>query len=476
MERILVSWIALENDFVKGRAEVNTDGPTANIHKHFFDYDNHYLLTTAKAKIDDTRLEFLLSYLNRKYNHSIKPVFLDISDVIDIKEIKSKVSEFLLSKRKCKIEIFISPGTPAMQVAWYFAHYELGLNTTLFQVRPAKFTKENKPKRVDVDIEQSSFTSSIIIKEQMVDEYDEPEIKITPSIKPVFDLAYKIASTDRVRTLITGETGTGKEILARHIHNSSARSKHPFVPINCSALGDELLESRLFGHLKGAFTGAIRGSQGAFQDAEDGTIFLDEIGDISPKMQQTLLRVLQEKKVSRIGTTKEKDINVRIIAATNKDLISLCEEGQFRYDLYYRLAVAELRMPSLRERKKGEVRILLKFLINKKQKEFNKPKLKLQKDVENFIVNYSFPGNVREMENLIERLYVYTDGKVTMDDLPDRIINNAKGNSASLKLIDVGNHHIQKVLAMFPDNKQQVCRVLGISRNTLGSRIKKYNL
>ena len=355
MARVLISWIGTNNDFLEGKGSVNPHGPTSLVHRYFFNYDYHLLLSAKLNKEKDTPFEFLVNYLRRTYGHEIREQYMNLNDVIDLREIKAKVEKLLLEHRKDEIEIFVSPGTPTMQVAWYFTHLELGLKTKLFQIRPGKFTKTKLPEKIYIDFERSSITSSLIVKEELTNKPPDSKLLITNSIRPVYEMAKKVTAADNVTVLILGETGTGKEGLAKFIYENSPRANGPFITMNCSAMGDSLLESRLFGYAKGAFTDAKESKEGYFSDANGGTIFLDEIGDISPYMQQSLLRVLEEKEITRIGESKARKVDVRVIAATNKNLLRMCKENSFRLDLYYRLSVVDLTLPPLRERGTKEI-------------------------------------------------------------------------------------------------------------------------
>ncbi len=357
-----------------------------------------------------------------------------------------------------------------MQVAWYLANESLGIKTNLFQLRKAEYSKTGKPEQIWVKMEKSSYTSSLIIKQEKLDTPIEEKSLILDSLKGIYKRAEKIAGTDHVRVLITGETGTGKEILAQYIHTNSPRRNARFERINCSAFGNELLESRLFGYEKGAFTGATEKTPGLFHELDGGTILLDEIGDITPYMQQSLLRVIESGEILRVGSRKTETVDVRVIAATNKNLLNLCKENKFRYDLYYRLAVAEIRIPSLNEYEYDEKELLFDYLWKRSRKGFNKKGPKLSKKVKKLILTYSFPGNIREMENMIDGILAEADDEVQLSHLPERIVTPPR--ETSLKLIDVENANIRKVLQMFPDNKQQVCKVLGITINTLKAKIK----
>ncbi|MEK7585794.1 MAG: sigma-54 dependent transcriptional regulator [Patescibacteria group bacterium] len=474
MARILISWVATNNDFLEGKGKPNPDGPSCIVHKHFYDYDYHLLLSGKRNKDSDLSFEFLVNHLKREYQHEIREQFMNLNDVIDLKEIKAKVEKLLLEHRKDEIEIYISPGTSTMQVAWYFAHLELGLKTKLFQTRPGKFTKTKLPEKLYIDLERSNITSSLIIKEELVNKPTDGKLKITNSIKPVYKMAEKVAAADNVTVLILGETGTGKEGLARFIHENSPRSKGPFIPLNCAAMGESLLESRLFGYAKGAHNVAFKDKTGLFEDANGGTVFLDEIGDISPYMQQSLLRVLQEKEITRVGESKPKKVDVRVIAATNRNLLQMCKETLFRFDLYYRLSVVDLTLPPLRDRGIKEIEEIFEFILKKKKEEFNQPVPKFSKEIKKKLFSYSFPGNIRELENLIEKIYATVEGEVNDKSLPN--VFYELENEYSLKLIDVENNHIKKVLATCNNNLAQTSRVLGIARNTLDKRIKEFDL
>ncbi len=472
MGKILISWIAYENDFIKGKGTVNSDGPSCTVHKYFYlDYEYHLLLTASKSTEEDTKFQYLLNHLRNNYNHRIEEKALDIRDIINVGEICGKINALLYSLNEYEIDIFISPGTPAMQVAWYFAHEKLKLETNLFQIRKAEQTlSKNKPQQVWVDLDQSKIPTALLIREYHKNKKSDEQFKITKSLEPIYKLAEKVAATDKITVLILGDTGTGKEGLAEFIHNNSPRSKGRFIPINCAAIGDSLLESRLFGFAKGAFTGADKDTAGLFENASGGTIFLDEIGDISSYMQQSLLRVLQEKQIYRIGESISRPINVRVIAATNKDLVKLCSESKFRWDLYYRLSVVELTLPSLLERGSKEMEEILNFILQKKSLEYKTTLLKISSVVKKKILAYPFPGNIRELENLIERLYSTIEGEVTEESLPKKITTIERENS--LKLADVEKEHIKKVYEMYGKNAAKAAKILDISPGTMNTKLK----
>jgi len=285
--------------------------------------------------------------------------------------------------------------------------------------------------------------------------------------------AIKKASAISATALITGESGTGKELVARAIHYGSKRSAAPFVPINCGGIPENLLESELFGHVKGAFTGATRSRAGFFLTAEGGTIFLDEISETSLAMQVKLLRVLQDKEVSMIGSDKISRADVRIIAATNKDLQELVRKNFFREDLYFRLNVITIDIPPLRERG-DDILILVNHFLNKFSAEYDIDPPEFSEEVLSAFVHYSWPGNVRELENFMQRLLVMTDSKViTMSDLPSLMkftVQRKQGYDKTLAEIEA--EYIQKVLASVNGNKSKAAHILGIDRKTLYAKIE----
>ena len=472
--KIVISWLAYNNDFHEGK--VNTGGPTYQFHQNFFQHDRHILLSSTKA--DDTRLESLLNQIQRDFrDHLVEGKYMDVANVIDLEDILYKVKKLLQEYSEHQIDIFFSPGTSIMQLSWYICHTTLGLNTNLLQTWKGR--NSEKPSITSIKLEKTQVPQTYLAyqsQQQNSDYFDDEDYLITRSIRPVYENARKIAQTDNITTLIIGDTGTGKEHLAKYTHQHSDRRRQSFIPINCSAFHDQLLESRLFGHKKGAFTGADQNNMGLFMEAKGGTIFLDEIGDISPYMQQSLLRVLQEKEITPVGGKPQK-IDVRIIAATNRDLIRRCQQGEFRWDLYYRLTEAELELPSLQERGQQEKKELVEYFIKKQRLTLKKPReIKLNAEVKNIVMKYSFPGNVRELENLITRLYIFAEDQTQINKnlLPKRILAN--DDAGSLLLADIEKNHIQKVLRIYKGNQRQSALALGCVINTLKNKIDKYGI
>jgi transcriptional regulator with GAF, ATPase, and Fis domain len=326
------------------------------------------------------------------------------------------------------------------------------------------------------------------------------------SLREVFRTLDKVAPTDST-VLVTGESGTGKELLVRALHRKSPRRDKPFVPINCGAIPKELLESELFGHEKGAFTHAIHARPGRFELADSGTVFLDEIGEMDFSLQVKILRVLQEREIERVGGTGARKVNVRIVAATNRDLEEEVAAGRFREDLFYRLNVIPLHLPPLREREE-DVLLLIRHFLEHFCALKKRPVLKLGPEAAKALYAYPWPGNVRELENLAERLSILCDGNtIGLEDLPAKILNQA-GDVAALPLppraavplvqagfvwptvgdlreknlglkefLDVAEERLlTEALTLAEGVKNQAAEILGIKRTTLIEKLKKRNM
>ena len=273
--------------------------------------------------------------------------------------------------------------------------------------------------------------------------------------------------------IITGESGTGKELVARAIHANSSRKFFPLVSVHCGALSESLLESELFGHEKGAFTGAVYNRKGRFEMADSGTIFLDEIATISQKMQVELLRVLESKKFVRVGGNKEIASDFRVICATNRDLKTMVEKGLFREDLFYRLNVVNINVPPLRERI-DDIPLLVEYFIKKYCTSMNRPLITIEPAALKRLEEFSFPGNIRELENMIERAIVVGNGKkISLKDLP---LGREVVNPTFESLDDLEKHHISQILSKYEWNISATAKALKIDRVTLYNKIKKYDL
>ncbi len=305
--------------------------------------------------------------------------------------------------------------------------------------------------------------------------------------RKILETVRKVAQTD-ANVLISGESGTGKELIARAIHNLSYRADKPFVAVNIGAIPEEIIESELFGYVKGAFTGAERNKPGFFDEANSGTIFLDEIGEASPKLQVRLLRVIQEGEFFPVGSTKVKKVNVRIIAATNRELEELVKEGKFREDLYYRLNVVKINLPPLRERK-DDIPLLVNYFLKRMQLKYKSGEKFITKRVLNIFLKYDWPGNIRELENVIESMYILSVGNVIdVDVLPENIVKGMNLDTFTesdieevtpesvMTLDELERRYILKALEVFNWNKKRAAEALGIDASTLYRKLKSYGI
>lgn len=297
-------------------------------------------------------------------------------------------------------------------------------------------------------------------------------------IEQVIDLAQKVAKTDST-VLLTGETGTGKEVFAQAIHENSNRVGKSFVALNCSTFTKEILESELFGHKQGAFTGAVKDKKGFIEEANGGTLFLDEIGEMPIDLQAKLLRVLETSEYIPVGDTTPKKSNFRLIAATNRDLKTESDEHRFRSDLYFRLNIFEIKLPSLRERIK-DISVLTHYFVKQFSEKTNKKTLQVSDDFLQKLENYSWPGNIRELKNIIERSVILSNGDtLTSDVLPYEMQHQAEKSTKSMSAFSmqsVEKLHIQKVLNYTKGNKAETARLLEIGIATLYRKLEEYGI
>ncbi|MBU1078640.1 MAG: sigma-54 dependent transcriptional regulator [Spirochaetes bacterium] len=303
-------------------------------------------------------------------------------------------------------------------------------------------------------------------------------VGMSTEMEEVYKQINNILDNDAV-VLITGESGTGKELIARAIHFNGKRKDYPFIPVDCASIPETLIESELFGHEKGAYTGAMNKKIGKFELSNFGTIFLDEIGNLKPEVQSKLLRILQEQEFSRVGGNEKIKVDVRIISATNADLLGLIKEKQFREDLFYRLNVVPINLPPLRERK-GDIPLLTQHFLETFNKKFNK-KIKILKDAVDSFNQYNWPGNVRELENTIQRMILTcpTD-TITSNNLPENILHSEEtsgltGFQTGITLDENEKIVIKKTLIANNMNISKTAKVLGVTRKTLHNKLDKYN-
>ena len=297
--------------------------------------------------------------------------------------------------------------------------------------------------------------------------------------REVYDLTLQVAESD-ANILVMGESGTGKELIAGALHRNSPRRDKPFVSLNCAVLSDTLLESQLFGHVRGAFTGAVMNQKGLLEEADGGTLFLDEIGDVSPAVQAKLLRVTQEKDFIVLGSTRTRKVDVRFVAATNKDLMNEIREGRFREDLYYRLNVISINLPPLRERR-DDIEPLARHFLKASTRRMKKAVPGIDEDALQALLQYDWPGNVRELENVMERAVILArGGMITIGLLPlgarRETLPASTGAAPLVALDEIERRHITSILKETGSHKSRAAEILGISRKTLDRKIAEYRL
>src|SRR5437868_467475 len=374
--------------------------------------------------------------------------------------------------------------TPVLMIT---AHHDMA--TTILAMKAGAFDYIHKPidiQALDValdralEMRRASRGTDVLQLESARPVRMDDLVGTSPAMQQLFKDLGRVAAS-RASVLIQGESGTGKELVARVIHGYSAGQK-PFIGINCSAIVDTLLESELFGHEKGAFTGASQTKLGKFELAEDGSIFLDEIGELSPNLQAKLLRVLQEREVERVGGVRRIPIKARILAATNRDLAEEVRAGRFREDLYQRLKVVTLRLPALRERVE-DIPLLVEHLLVKVNQRLHKSLRRVPREVIERLQRRPWPGNVRELENVLTRAAVLSQGDMLLEDhlvdpgvtvRPESAKPPPATNDRIATLDEVERDHIVRVWALTKGHKGKTCQMLGISRPTLERKLKKY--
>lgn len=318
------------------------------------------------------------------------------------------------------------------------------------------------------------------LDQELIDAYQfEGMVGRSPLMLEVYAKIRRIAPHFRT-VLLTGATGTGKELVAKALHRLSPSARGPFVVCNCSALVDNLVESELFGYVRGAFTGATQDKVGMFEHADKGTIFLDEIGELAPAAQAKLLRVLQNRQVQRVGSLTPRNVDVRVIAATHRNLKTMVQEGRFREDLYYRLAVVEIGLPVLANRRE-DLPLLERYFIQKFSAEYDKPIAGLVRRAQSRLATYPWPGNVRELENVIGNACMMVDGNlIDIEDLPERfrgpLSGELGGDDAFLSLEELQRRHVLRVLEGVGGNKARAAEVLGIGRATIYQMLSRMKI
>lgn len=419
----------------------------------------------------------------------------------EIYEAAVKIVSELIKKygRDTLLTFHLSPGTPAMAAVWII------LAKTRFPAELIESSKEHGVRTASVPFDISAeFIPDLLRKPDR--ELERLSVGLSPEAPEFSDIIHqstvmkrviakaRLVAPRSVPVLIEGESGTGKELLARAIHRASPRRDNPFLPLNCGAIPSELIESELFGYEKGAFTGADRTRRGYFEEANNGTLFLDEVGELPLKAQVKLLRTLQEDEIIRVGSTKSLKIDVRIIAATNKNLMEEVSAGQFRSDLFYRLAVAILRLPPLRERP-GDLSLLIDELLKQVNKESEcEPGYhhkKISATAKNFLLNHKWPGNIRELLNTIRRTAIWSPGPtIALEEVKDAllpehlsagdgILNRPLGEGLNIQdiLASVSHHYLSRAMMEAHGNKSEAAKLLGLPNyQTLTNWLKRYGV
>ncbi len=350
------------------------------------------------------------------------------------------------------------------------------VETVMAATRGGAFDYIAKPFELDVmlDAVQRAEAARIGGEDEAADE-EMPEtemIGISPGMVEIYKTVSRVAPTDAT-VVIEGETGTGKELVARMIHRFSRRANHPFVPVDCASIAPSLLESELFGAMRGAFTGADRDRTGVFEAAHRGTVFLDEIGDVELNFQLKLLRFLQEREIRPVGAARSKEVDVRVLAATNRDLQGMVDDGKFREDLWFRLNVVRIIIPPLRERR-ADVPLLARFFVNKYNGRYNRD-VKLMDSGVRALQDYTWPGNVRQLQHVVERLIILTD-RIDAGTVREALTAMESRDKPVETLADAEEDQIRRVLTATGGNKSKAAQILGIERKTLYRKLERMKL
>ncbi|WP_227803898.1 sigma-54 interaction domain-containing protein [Marinomonas profundi] len=491
MEKVLVSWIG-EADLTSASANIPASGPISSTLSQL-SFDRVVLLCSYPASRSTPYFE----WLQRQTNCLIEHQQAKLVSPVHFESIYLSANGILqsLTDSQSAISILLSPGTPAMQAIWIL------LGKARYPVTFYQSSKEQGVQRVDIPFDisaeyrplatqlNSQQFATLSFESEVSNAAFENIVTQNPHLQRLKHQAHILADRD-VPVLIQGETGTGKELFARAIHNASARSGKPFVPVNCGAFPTELVDSILFGHKKGAFTGAIADRQGYFQQASGGTLFLDEFGELEPSVQVRLLRVLQEGVIMPVGATKEETVDVRIITATHRNLMQAIQEGQFREDLFYRVAVGVLTLPPLRERQ-GDVILLAQALLQEMAKQDVALKnKKISTNAKNIILAHAWPGNIRELRSTLLRASLWSsEEEISAEDIEQALFERPQNTTRLLDrdisqgidiqdiISEIVKHYIPKALAHSNGSKSKAAELLGLKNyQTLTNWMDKYNV
>lgn len=492
MKRILISWIG-NKDFESCQLD-GGEGPILAALRNVRP-DLVYLLYNQP----DDEVSPYVTWLRERTSAAIEPRHFSLSSPTEYAEIyqasETMLHEVWTVNPRSEYTIFITPGTPAMQAVWVL------LGKTRYDARFLQSSKEQGVQFVDIPfaisaefLPSGSASEGLRLREMVAAPVLETAdfdriITAHPRLLTLKRRAAVLARFD-VPVLILGETGTGKELFARAIHNSSVRNVNPFVALNCGAIPPDLIDSTLFGHIKGAFTGAVRDQAGAFEQANGGTLFLDELGELSAPAQVRLLRVLQEGVITRVGASTECPVDVRLIAATHRDLQAGIAEHSFREDLYYRIAVGVLELPPLRERHGDLIRLIEHFLASIPASLKIALDLRLSPGARNRLLRHTWPGNVRELHATLVRAALWTpDGLIDDAAIDEALTRGSKQPVAILDrplgagfdldalLGEVERHYLQQAIALAGGAKTQASRLLGLgSHQVLTNRLRRHGM
>lgn len=476
----LISWLAFEEDFQNSGSAINIDGPHMKFYRHHLQHlevNKHIILLSGNQDHITNRAKILKANLKleaRRFDDRkmlIDDVIVSLNDPFDPAEIYQRLNDYIITNDQEKFTAMINTGTRDMQTVWYLLSARYPKQLDLIKVKHMNYSqnKDAGDLETDVKLESGILPSAFTLRTLKRELPDFQDFQEEARIR-----AIEVAASPKTTVLILGENGTGKESLAKTIHDNSIRKDKPYEVRNCAGYSDELLRSELFGYVKGAFTGAISDQPGLFKTAEGGTVFLDEIGDISAYMQANLLRVLQNSEIVPVGGNKVQATDVRIIAATNKDLLQMCRDGAFRWDLFYRLAVAEIYTKPVKDMPVQDKKSIIEYFLKafgQKFKQIGKEEIVLSDETKVLLNSYGFPGNIREIENLIESLYTFDTEVILPKHLPIRI---KEGDWEDEELLEVLIHrHAKRIYYKYNQNLTLTQKALGLgSVNTVKKHLR----
>jgi transcriptional regulator of acetoin/glycerol metabolism len=486
MKKILVSWIATGHDFLRPEKNstefnVNEDGPHFSLYKDFgHEFDIHYLLSQYEENENleaELKARRLAGKLRNEFGKQVQLRYMGISDVLSIGIIKNKIEELVkFQLRDMDVQVFVSPGTPSMQTAWYLLGCDLFRrnNIFFFRRRQRSFIKggDIPPKEIiKFDVSKYAGVTNIRDNQTSGKQTNSNKPFITDSYQEAYTKAIHLAGNDKTTILIKGDSGVGKIFLAKYIHRESNRKSKTFTKINCGAYREEVLENKLFGYEKGAFTNATQLTTGLFEQAKGGTVVLEDIDKLSTRLQIRIASVLNQKVFPRRGANRDIEFDIRLIATTTKDLYILRDQGFFSKELHYKLAIAELNLPSFielsRKERKAWVLHFMETTYTKLECDYIEH---ISKEAWDFILGYHFLGNLKEVANMVEVFYTFCEKQVTLDDIPKQMIRDDK--ESVLQLEAVIKKHIQFVTDNCKGNISQSAEYLGVSRNTVRKYLK----